>query len=79
VPIRPYLVEHGVFSLEDETAITTAFEECLLALGLTKPSDPAVLTVAKRIIEFAKQGESNPTRLRNQVLQSFKKRTVLAR
>jgi len=60
-------------SFGDETAIPAAFEDCLLALGLTKHSDPAVLSVAKRVVEFAKQVKSNPSRLRDQVLQSFKK------
>jgi hypothetical protein len=67
----PYLVEHGVFSSDDVTAITAAFEDCQLALGLTKPSDPAVLALAKRLVELAKQGETNPIRLRDKVLQSF--------
>ena len=70
--IRPYLVEHGAFSAEDVTAITAAYEECLITLGLTKPSDPAVVTIAKRVIELAKQGVSNPASLRDQVIQSFK-------
>jgi len=71
VPVRPYLVEHGAFTPEDVTLIMSAFEDCLTTLGLTKPSDPTVLVVAKRVIELAKLGIVSPTDLRDQVLRSF--------
>jgi|SRR6516165_6913029 len=59
------MIEHSSFSPEHEKAITVAFEDCLRALGLTdRPSDPAVLVIARRIIELAKQGECNPALLR---------------
>ena len=70
MPIRP-LLQDGVFSPEDITALATAFEDTLRALGLVDRSDPAVLMVAKRIIEHAKHGERNPTRLRNFVAGEF--------
>jgi hypothetical protein len=74
MPIRP-LLQGGVFSPEDITALTTAFEDTLSVLGLVDRNDPAVLTVAKRIIELAKHGERNPTRLRNFVVSQFQARS----
>ena len=65
------MIEHSLFSPEHEKAITVAFEDCLRALGLTdRPSDPAVLVIARRIIELAKQGECNPALLRDGALKS---------
>jgi hypothetical protein len=74
VPIRP-LLQDVSFSPEDVTALTTAFEGSLSALGLMDRNDPAVLMVAKRIIELAKGGERNPTWLRDRVLTEFQARS----
>ena len=71
MPIRP-LLQDGAFSPEDITALATAFEDTLSALGLVDRNDPAVLMVAKRIIELAKDGERNPARLRNSVVNQFR-------
>jgi hypothetical protein len=68
------LLRDGVFSPEDITALTTAFEETLSALGLVDRNDPVVTMVAKRIIELAKYGERKPTRLRNFVVSQFQAR-----
>jgi hypothetical protein len=76
MPIRP-LLRDGVFSPEDITALATAFEDTLSVLGLVDRNDPAVLTVAKRIIELAEHGERNPTRLRNFVVNEFQARSRL--
>jgi hypothetical protein len=70
MPIRP-LLEGGVFSPEDITAITTAFEDALRALGLVDRKDPAAQMVAKRMIELARR-ERNPILLRDAVLESFR-------
>lgn len=74
VPIRP-LLQDVSFSPEDVTALTTAFEDSLSALGLMDRSDPAVLMVAKRIIELAKHGERNPARLRDYAVNQFQARS----
>jgi hypothetical protein len=76
VPIRQ-LFQSAVFSPEDVTALTTAFEGTLSALGLVDRNDPAVTMVAKRIIELAKHGERNPARLRNFVVNEFQARSRL--
>jgi hypothetical protein len=70
MPIRP-LLDGGAFSPEDVTALIAAFEDSLRALGLVDRKDPAVVLVAKRIIELAKTGERNPGVLRDQTLASF--------
>jgi hypothetical protein len=65
------MLEYSSFSPEHVKAITVAFEDCLRALGLTdRPSDPAVLVIARRIIELAKQGECNPALLRDGALKA---------
>ena len=76
MPIRP-LLQDGVFSPEDITALATAFEDTLSALGLVDRNDPAVLLVAKHIIELAKHGERNPARLRDYVVNGFQARSRL--
>jgi hypothetical protein len=75
VPIRP-LLQDVSFSPEEITALTTAFEDSLSALGLVDRNDPAVLMIAKRIIELAKDGERKPTWLRDRVLTEFEARLV---
>ena len=69
VPSRP-LAQDDSFSPEDVTALATAFEGALRTLGVDR-SDPVVLSVASRMIELARHGERNPTRLRDYVLDEF--------
>jgi len=70
MPIRPLLAsEAGVFGPEDIEAIAAAFESTLEQLRLADRNDPAVTTVAKFMIEIAKQGERDPVRLREQVVK----------
>jgi hypothetical protein len=46
-------------------ALTEAFEDTLRALELVDRKDQLTVSVAKLIIEFAKQGERDPVRLRD--------------
>jgi hypothetical protein len=72
MPIRPLLqAEAEAFGPEDLTALASAFEQCLAALRLVNRTDPAVLLVAQRIIALAKEGERDPTVLRDRVVSSF--------
>jgi hypothetical protein len=71
MPIRS-LFGDGAFSPEDVSAITSAFEDTLHALGLNDRADPAVSMVARRTIELAKGGERDPILLREAVLKSFR-------
>ena len=68
MPSRPLAQDD--LALEDVTALATAFEDALRALGVDR-SDPVVLSVASRMIELARHGERNPTRLRDYVLDEF--------
>jgi hypothetical protein len=65
VPIRAILeTEYGpVFEPEDVTAIAAAFEAALSKLRLTDRKDPMTMTIAKLIIQLAKDGERDPQRL----------------
>ena len=66
--------EYGqeVFGPDTIAALATALEDALHRLRLTDRNDPAVTMVAKRIIELARQGERDPSRLRDQAIQSFR-------
>ena len=76
VPIRPLLeTDPGAFAPEDVEALVSAFEASLKALHLVDRTDPAVMTVAKRVIALAKEGHRDPIILRDQVLKSFKSST----
>ena len=72
MPTRPLLEgELAAFGPEDIHVLIAAFQDSLRELRLVDHSDPAVTVVARRIIEFAKRGERDPTRLREAVLNSL--------
>jgi hypothetical protein len=56
---------------ETITVMVTAFEEALNELRLADRADPVTELVARKIIEFAKLGERDPARLREQVVRSL--------
>src|SRR5262249_61123641 len=62
VPIRDILkVEYGpVFEPEEVASLTAAFDAALSNLGLVNRKDPITTTVAKVIIQLAKDGERDP-------------------
>jgi hypothetical protein len=72
VPIRPLLFGSGVFTPEEIAVITAAFEDTLSALGLVDHQDPAVVTVAKRMMEVARSGETDPILLREALLKALR-------
>jgi len=73
VPIRPLLTaEADAFGPEDVAALIAAFEASLRALRLVDRNDPAVLMVARRVIDLAKAGNRDPAALRDQVIKSFR-------
>jgi hypothetical protein len=65
------LLQDGAFGPEDIKVMSMAFEKALSALGLIDRADPLTELVAKKIIEVAKTGERNPTRLRDRALKSL--------
>jgi hypothetical protein len=70
VPIIP-LLQGRAFGPEDIKVMSTAFKGALNALGLMDRADPLNELVAKKIIEIAKTGERNPSRLRDRALKSL--------
>lgn len=68
MPIRLLLQSDHAFGPEEVAILTRAFDEALSKLGLVNRDDPATRTVARRIIELAKQGERDPIRLRDAAL-----------
>ena len=70
MPIIP-LLQGTAFGTEDTKVMSTAFKGALNALGLMDRADPLNELVAKKIIEIAKTGERNPSRLRDRALKSL--------
>ena len=72
MPIRLLLEHDHAFTPEEVKALIDAFEETLSALELVDREDQLTITVAKLIIEFAKEGERDPARLREMVLKTLR-------
>jgi hypothetical protein len=72
MPIRPLLNGSGVFSPDEISVITSAFEDALSVLGLVDRQDPAATILAKRMMELARGGERDPMLLRDAVLKSLR-------
>ena len=71
VPIGTILKNDHSFGPEDIAKLTAAFEAALARLGLTDRKAPLATTVAKTIIQLAKDGERDPERLRDGALRSL--------
>ena len=65
------IIQGRAYGPEDIKVMSTAFEGALNALGLMDRADPLNDLVAKKIIEIAKTGERNPSRLRDRALKSL--------
>ena len=61
--------EDAVLRPEDVKAVADAFKDCLRILRLKSTNDPAVLCLASKIMELAKEGEHNQARLREATLK----------
>jgi len=72
MPIRLLLEHDHAFTPEDVKVLIEAFEEALRVLKLTDREDRLTMTVAKLIIEFAKEGERDPNRLRDLVVKTLR-------
>jgi hypothetical protein len=71
VPIRLLLEHDHAFEPDDIAPLVSAFEDALRALRLVDRDDPATMLVAKTIIQFAKDGERDPIRLRDAAIKSL--------
>jgi hypothetical protein len=72
VPIRRLLEHNDAFCPEDVQVLLGAFDDTVRALNLTDRERPLTMMVAKLIIEFAKEGERDPDRLRDLVVKSLR-------
>ncbi len=72
MPIHLLLEHDHAFSPEDVKVLIGAFEDTLRALNLVDREDQLTISVAKLIIEFAKEGERDPVRLRELVLKTLR-------
>jgi hypothetical protein len=72
MPIRRFLEANRSFGPSEIEVLVKAFEDALRELQLNDRDDPVTLTVAKRIIELANQGERDPVRLRDRALESLR-------
>ena len=69
MPVRVPLAQDHAFTPEDVKVLIDAFEGTLRPLKLAHREDPLTTTIAKSIIELAKQGERDPTHLRDFALK----------
>jgi len=71
VPIRALLEKHyrSAFGPEDIANLAAAFEAALSKLGLVDRQDPLTMTVAKLVMQLAKDGESDPKQLCDEALK----------
>ena len=72
MPIRLLLEHDHAFTPEDIKILVGAFEDALRTLELADREDQMTMTVAKLIIEFAKEGERDPARLRDLVVKTLR-------
>jgi hypothetical protein len=72
MPIRRFLEGNRSFGPGEIEVLVKVFEDALRELKLNDREDPVTLTVAKRIIELANQGERDPVRLRDRALESLR-------
>jgi hypothetical protein len=73
MPIGAILKEDHSFGPEDIANLTAALEAALIKIGLTDRKDPLTTTVAKAIIQLAKNGERDPQKLYEHALKTLGK------
>jgi hypothetical protein len=64
------LLQDTAFGPDEIAVLVAAYEDALRALSLVNHTDLATEMVAKKIIELAKQGERDPVRLRERVIEA---------
>jgi hypothetical protein len=69
--INDLLPEHVSFGPDEVKTLLAAFDAALRELGLAR-SDPAALSVAKRLMALARRGERDPTRLRQDAVKGLR-------
>lgn len=69
--IEPHLPRDHAFGPEEVATLSSALEGTLRSLRLIDRVDLAVSLVADRLIQLAKHGERDSTRLREEALKSL--------
>jgi hypothetical protein len=65
------LLKFSAFQPEEITSMTAAYEDALRVLQLADRQDPITELVAKKIIEVAELGETDPVRIRELALKEL--------
>lgn len=73
MPIQSLLPQTHAFGPEDIIVLSRALEDTLRSLQVADRNDEMATTVARHIIDLARQGERDPIRLRDSVLQCLAK------
>jgi hypothetical protein len=68
------LLQDTAFGPDEIAVLVAAYEDALRALSLVNRTDLATEMVARKIIELAKQGERDPVRLRERVIEAVSSR-----
>ena len=64
------LLQDTAFGPDEIAVLVAAYEDALRALSLVNRTDLDTEMVAKKIIDLAKQGERDPVRLRERVIEA---------
>ena len=67
------LLENSGFDPEHVAAMSVAFDDLCQELELAQRDDPLRELVARQVIEFAKRGERDPTKLKSLVLAAIQR------
>ena len=68
------LLQDTAFGPDEIAVLVAAYQDALRALSLVNRTDLATEMVARKIIELAKQGERDPVRLRERVIEAVSSR-----
>jgi hypothetical protein len=68
------LLQDTAFGPDEIAVLVAAYQDALRALSLVNRTDLATEMVARKIIELAKQGERDPVRLREGVIEAVSSR-----
>jgi hypothetical protein len=71
MPLTRFL-KNTAFGPEEIALLVAAYQAALHELGLSGRSDPVTEIVAKKVIEFAKQGERDPQQLRKRTVKALR-------
>ncbi len=70
MPIRT-LLERCAFAPEDAQRIAAAYEDALRSLGLVDRNDPICEIVARKIIQIARAGTTDPAEICRRVVREL--------